>query len=150
VSVLSVLLASLPVPIAHLVHASQRVVAKIELTDIVALPAIAHIVVLAIVNSRLVQFPDVLHLTLVHVCKIAKNGSLGLFACENFKHFASRMGINSVTVLTLNDLLSLGIVESAEMLVVDVFDIDPFDFEIALEFQRMVLPPEGEGLLMVA
>lgn len=36
------------------------------------------------------------------------------------------------------------------MLVVDVLDVDPFDLEVSLELERVVLPPEGKGLLMVA
>lgn len=36
------------------------------------------------------------------------------------------------------------------MFVIDVLDVDPLEFEIALELERVVLPPEGEGLLVVA
>lgn len=36
------------------------------------------------------------------------------------------------------------------MLVIDVLDIHPLELEIALKFERMVFPPEGEGLLVIA
>ena len=36
------------------------------------------------------------------------------------------------------------------MLIIDIFDENPFYLEISFEFKCMVLPPEREGFLMVA
>ena len=36
------------------------------------------------------------------------------------------------------------------MFVIDVFNVDPLYLEVALEFEGVILPPEGEGLLVVA
>lgn len=36
------------------------------------------------------------------------------------------------------------------MFVVDVLDVDPFELEVALEFQRVVFPPERESFFVVA
>ena len=72
-----------------------------------------------------------------------------LFAIEDIKHFQSSLSIKSITVFTLNDFLSICIVESCKIFIIDIFDIDPLDFEIALKFQGMILPPERESLLMI-
>jgi hypothetical protein len=36
------------------------------------------------------------------------------------------------------------------MLVINIFDIDPFDLEVPLELKRMIFPPKGKGFLVVA
>lgn len=35
------------------------------------------------------------------------------------------------------------------MFIIDILDVDPLDLEVALELKRVVLPPKGEGLLVV-
>jgi hypothetical protein len=58
--------------------------------------------------------------------------------------------VEGVAVLGLGDFLAVLVVEAGEVLVVDVLDVEPLDLEEAFELERVVLPPEGEGLLVVA
>jgi hypothetical protein len=57
--------------------------------------------------------------------------------------------VEKIAVFGLDDLLIFHIVESTEMFVVDVLDVDPLNKEKALELKRMIFPPEREGFLVV-
>ena len=50
----------------------------VHLAEVVVVAVVAHDVVLVVVGSKLVHFPDVLPLSLVHVCEIAEDVSLHL------------------------------------------------------------------------
>jgi len=122
----------------------------VHLVEVVVVPVVAHDVVLVVVGGELVHFSDVFSLSFVHVGEIAEDGPLKLFGGYDFEHLAGDCSLHGVAVLALDDFLSLGVVEAGEVFVIDVFDVDPLYLEVALELEGVVLPPEGEGLLVVA
>ena len=58
--------------------------------------------------------------------------------------------VEQIAIFASDYFLSLGIDESVEMFVVDIFDVDPLYFEMSFEFEGVVLPPERKGFFVVA
>jgi len=60
------------------------------------------------------------------------------------------LAFKRVAILRFDHFVALSVVQSRKVLVVDVFDVDPFELEVSFELERVVLPPEGESFFMVA
>lgn len=84
----------------------------IHLVEIISVSVVAHNVVLVVVGCELVHFPDILSLSFVHESEVCENVSFGLFGCEYLNYSVGGLGINGIAVFALDDLLSLGVVES--------------------------------------
>lgn len=124
--------------------AHQAELAEVETVVI----SVAHLVA-AIVAGHFVHLADVLRLPLVHIGEINEDASLCYFLIEDGEHFERGLAVEGIAVLGLDDLVALNVVQPREVFIIDVLDVHPFDLEVALELERMVLPPEGEGLLVV-
>lgn len=129
-------------------------VGEAVLGEIVAVLVIAVLVVAAVLVVvgvvLLVLLADVEGFPFVHVGEVHEDVAFGLLVVVDVKHGASGGAVEGIAVLGLGDFLAVLIVEACEVLVVDVLDVDPLDLEEALELEGVVLPPEGEGLLMEA
>lgn len=124
--------------------AHQAELAQVEAVVI----GIAHLVA-AIVAGHFVHLADVLRLPLVHIGEINEDASLCSFLIEDGEHLERGLAIEGIAVLGLDDFVAFDVVESCKVFIIDVLDVDPLDLEVALELERVVLPPEGEGLLVV-
>lgn len=120
---------------------------QVELTELKGI--IVHIE-LAIVSCHFIHFSDVFPLPLIHESEIIEDGSLCLFFAENGQHFDSGLCVKAVAILAFDDFFALYVGEACEVLIIDVFDVYPLDFEVALELESVVFPPEGESFLMIA
>ena len=120
-----------------------------ELAEVEAVViGVAHLVA-AVVAGHLVHLADVLRLPLVHIREVAEDAALGHLLIEDGEHLERGLAVERVAVLGLDDLVALDVVQPREVFIIDVLDVDPLDLEVALELERVVLPPEGEGLLVV-
>lgn len=59
------------------------------------------------------------------------------------------MTIKSIAILRLNNLISFDIIQSREVLIIDILDVDPLNLEVSFELQCMVLPPKGESFFVI-
>jgi len=96
------------------------------------------------------QTPNVLCFPFVHVGKISKDVSNSFFLLENVKHFKCSVSVYHITVLRSHDLFTFVIVHSSKIFVVDVFDVNPLNFEVSFKFQCVIFPPKGKSFLLVA
>lgn len=109
---------------------------------------VAHLVA-AVVAGHFVHLADVLRLPLVHVGEVNEDAAFCDFLIEDREHLEGGLAVEGIAVLGLDDLVALDVVQPREVFIIDILDIDPLDLEVALELERVVLPPEGEGLLVV-
>ena len=94
------------------------------------------IVVLLGLNQLLVyEGSGIVFLSFVHVLEIVENPLVfhGFFV-EYLEHDFGGFGVDGVTVLGLHNVLPFSVKQSFKMLVVDVLNIEPLDFEKSLEF----------------
>lgn len=77
--------------------------------------------------------------------------ALALFVVlEDLQNLLGGLFGNVVAVFALYEFLSLLVEDAIKVLVVDVLNVDPLEFEVALELAVLILPPEREGLVVVA
>jgi len=103
-----------------------------------------------VVGGEFVHFTYVLRLPFVHVGKIIEDVTFGDFSIENGEHLISGVAIECIAVFGLDCFFSFDVIEIVKMFIVDVFDVDPFEFEISFEFEGVIFPPEGKGLLVIS
>lgn len=110
---------------------------------------VSHHIELIIIGGHLIHFSDVLRLSLIHIGEIVENVSFYFFFVEDTKHLERRLSIKSIAIFAFDDFFTVSVIKSCKMFVIDIFDINPFDFEVAFELKGMILPPEGKSLLVI-
>lgn len=82
-----------------------------------------------------VHFSGVIFFSVIHLFKIIKNVSFEGTSFKDFKHLMCGLGVEEIAVFRLDDLLIFHVIESIEVFVVDVLNVDPFNKEEALELE---------------
>lgn len=124
--------------------ANEAELAEVETVVI----GVAHLVA-AIVTCHFVHLADVLRLTLVHIREIHEDAPFCYFLIEDRQHLKRGLAIQRIAILGLDHFISFGVVQAREVFIIDILDIDPLDLEVSLELQRVILPPKGEGFLVI-
>ena len=126
---------SIYMPIGILLPINIDIYASISVHVAVSITiCIAIVVVLVIVVVYFMHFTNILGFSLIHKGKIHEDIPLKRFFVKDLEHFLGGLAINDVTIFGYCNILAFLIVESHEVFVVDILDINPLNLEVPLEF----------------